>query len=422
MLGFIRRLFEKEDLGSSPSYERLDLLIGVTSWRGWVVLAEVALVIFGLLLWSLFWPLKLTVKGNGILQRGEPKPLQAGMDGTVREIHVSAGQQVIKGDKAFTLGFGGLEKEIMLMSKQLANLEAYHSKTSAEEADEIKRKEFALGETERDLSRNIGQMDERIAGLNRELRKMKGSPYYAGPQIRAVEGELSQLTQRRNSANMRIAESAARELNDLKSRYREASEARLERMSKLKSELDAKEKDKSDNEIVRVPESGTVFEISIAQGEIVSRSTTLARLEEAAAELEAVAYVPAKDAAKIGKKMQGAPARISLDSFPAEKYGSLLAQADLDSISFSPVSPEKVEEVVRNKALVQALLKKGTLYEVRAKLQGDESDPSGYRWSKFLGFGGGPGQPLASGATVTGKFEIERKSPITYVIPKVGKD
>jgi HlyD family secretion protein len=69
--------------------------------------------------------------------------------------------------------------------------------------------------------------------------------------------------------------------------------------------------------------------------------------------------------------------------------------------------------VVANDALVRELLGKDAKLEMRAELIPDAETPSGYQWSSSSG----PPFRIAGGTRVNVSVVVDRRPPITYVLP-----
>ena len=78
-------LYRKAALEKLASPERLDVLMQVTSPRGWLALYTMGGVLFALLIWSVFGSIPTRVDGDGILIRG----------GVLREIRASTPGELV---------------------------------------------------------------------------------------------------------------------------------------------------------------------------------------------------------------------------------------------------------------------------------------------------------------------------------------
>ena len=69
--------------------------------------------------------------------------------------------------------------------------------------------------------------------------------------------------------------------------------------------------------------------------------------------------------------------------------------------------------MLRNDSLVEALSGKGTSVEVQIELMADPNMPSGFKWSSSVG----PPTAVFSGTLATATVVVERRRPISLVIP-----
>jgi HlyD family secretion protein len=73
--------------------------------------------------------------------------------------------------------------------------------------------------------------------------------------------------------------------------------------------------------------------------------------------------------------------------------------------------------VLRDQKLVSELTGDSAPIEVVAELLQDENTPSGFKWSSSMG----PPNKVFSGTICQATVSVERKKPISYVIPIVKK-
>jgi HlyD family secretion protein len=131
-------------------------------------------------------------------------------------------------------------------------------------------------------------------------------------------------------------------------------------------------------------------------------------VEPESADLEPVIYVISTS----GKQIQaGMDAQVSPSTVKREEYGFMTAK--VVSVGEYPVTPEAVQSAVANNALADELIGNSAKIEVRAQLQPDPATPSGYRWSSSTG----PGFRILSGTRVAVSVVVDRRAPITLVLP-----
>ncbi len=88
-------MFRKEALEKLSSPEQLDQLLKVTSPKGWLALLGLGLLIGAVVIWSILGSIPSTIRGEGILIRGEGVQLiDAPQGGRVSKLLVSAGDSI----------------------------------------------------------------------------------------------------------------------------------------------------------------------------------------------------------------------------------------------------------------------------------------------------------------------------------------
>jgi HlyD family secretion protein len=429
-------LFSEKEIQKMASPERLDTMVAVTKQRGWYGLAAVCLLILQLLVWGIFGRVVITVKGQGIMLKSQIVSVEAGADGRIAAL-LPVGAKVFANDPVHgasivaKVDLSGTRGELDVEKNRLVMLER---------DDEVA--------SERDQR----ELTQKLAALNDERARLPDQIQSAQILLQAKEQAHSQAE--RNLASGIIVASAVtaalqdktdarldleKKQNRLKSIQSEITTAQTEAESKRKTrELQIKEVRIKYNAIanslnsgtdIRTTVDGTVLEHLVDKYEIVSANDVIMTIEpekdpvtNLAIPMEAVIYVPAEEAKKIpvgplGSTLRIIAARVNPSTAKAEEYGFMLGE--VSSVSAYPVTPEGLKRVLRNDALVQKLMEKGPPIEVRAKLNlRDPAKPeAGYMWSS-------PGQdkpPIATGTMCTATFEIERKPPISYVIPMLKK-
>jgi HlyD family secretion protein len=105
--------------------------------------------------------------------------------------------------------------------------------------------------------------------------------------------------------------------------------------------------------------------------------------------------------------------RVSPSTVKVEEYGFLLGT--VQTVSEFPVTPEGLRRVLRNDRLAEQWMGASAPIEVVASLTPDPATPSGYRWSSSKG----PPTQILSGTLAAASVVVERRSPISYVLPAV---
>jgi HlyD family secretion protein len=110
------------------------------------------------------------------------------------------------------------------------------------------------------------------------------------------------------------------------------------------------------------------------------------------------------------------PTEISPTNVKREEYGFMLGQVRL--VGELAASPQYVQSTLRNEAMVKDMTGSGgSVTELRAILREDKATPSGYAWSTSTG----PPFKIESGTIVNVNVIVDRKKPITLVMPFLRK-
>jgi HlyD family secretion protein len=354
-------LFRQAALERIASQERLDVLNDVTTpnyWRG-------LFVVFGLLLsailWGIFGSLPVKVRGEGMLiQSGEVSAVTASDPGTVESISVKQGETVPANAVVARLTHGVAVREFNQCVREAA----------------------------------IAKSEEVGA-------------------IRGLEGHLASLRQRQVDMKDMIRDGvrARRDLLPIQSEILGTSGDIIERKQRIRA-LDAKCERLGamvrDDSVIHAAISGRIIEITVRPGDTVQPGTQILTLEPPG-RLQATVYVPARDANRVQVGMQ---ALVSPSHIRPEEDGYMLAR--VKSRADFPATPEALKKVFRNAGLVERLSSQGTFVRVDLELEADAKSSSGFRWT-----GKGPKAAIGPGAILTASVIIERRRPISLVVPMV---
>lgn len=121
-------LFSKEAMDKLRSPEKLDTLLEVTNPVGWMALAAMLVMVFSVLIWSIFGAMVVKVEGVGILlDSAGIVTITPVSGGRVEEIFVRSGMRVHKGDL-----IASLEQPEQSMETKLARSDMYLSENERE--------------------------------------------------------------------------------------------------------------------------------------------------------------------------------------------------------------------------------------------------------------------------------------------------
>jgi HlyD family secretion protein len=117
------------------------------------------------------------------------------------------------------------------------------------------------------------------------------------------------------------------------------------------------------------------------------------------------------DATAAKRVVPGMEIRVSPDSVERARYGSVIGS--VTEVSDYPVTPLQADALLANASLAETFAHDGRAVMLIARLAPDPSTPTGYRWTTS----GGPDAPLTAGTTVSATVTVERRRPITWLLP-----
>ncbi|MGH9160365.1 MAG: HlyD family efflux transporter periplasmic adaptor subunit, partial [Vicinamibacteraceae bacterium] len=155
---------------------------------------------------------------------------------------------------------------------------------------------------------------------------------------------------------------------------------------------------------------GRVTQVNKRVGDRVRNGEVVAIIEPSSSSFEPIVYVSVESGKRIASGME---AEISPTNVKREEYGFM--RAKVSNVGQYPVSPELILATTANQALAAQLSEGGAKFEVRAGLVENPKTPSGFTWSSSSG----PPFRIVGGTPVTMSVIVDRRAPITYVLPLI---
>lgn len=181
-------------------------------------------------------------------------------------------------------------------------------------------------------------------------------------------------------------------------------------------EFDSRRYQKEATEYVYSPYNGTVDEVMLEEGSVVSSGTPVVtvRIDGGRSHLKGVLYIPVAKGKRVEK---GQTIQLAPNGADVSQTGSLLGT--VRSVSQYPVSVQNMQKTLGNEQLAQWILssQQSSLMEISFDLVKDPSDKSGYLWTSRVG----EHKPITAGSFVTGSIIIERRPPIEKVFYKLSQ-
>jgi HlyD family secretion protein len=119
------QLLRKASIEKLSSPEQLDMIMRVTSPKGWIALLAVGTLVAAGVIWSMVFDLSVKVDGRGYMVRGESvREIQALAAGAVIGVEVQSGQVIEPGTIVARLSVPDLENRLATAKLLLADLQS----------------------------------------------------------------------------------------------------------------------------------------------------------------------------------------------------------------------------------------------------------------------------------------------------------
>jgi HlyD family secretion protein len=406
------KLFRAAALKQINSPEDLDRLIHVTRPIGWVAGLALALMLGGVVAWSILGELPSRVSGHGLLlpRGGRVVEVQARGNGVLVSMLVTVGDRVEAGQPLARLERTEGARELSTLraqrddrARELALAEAAVEAEQRARGEGTARQRSAL-----ELRIEFGRareatLRERLSSTEALFRQQ----LVTRNQLIGVQNELASTRQDLSNAASDLARLDSETL-ELGRSQQERLRERRRQLQELESRIADTEAQQADELVLRATEPGVVVELRSGAGMLVRQGQALLALEQQGDGLEMAAFVESQ----FGKQLQpGMEARIAVSSARREHFGMLIG--DVTSVSDFPLSLEALRAIIHNDALAQSFMRAGPPFLVRLAMQRDPTTLSGYRWTSDRG----EAVTLSSGIPSTVEIITGRRRPITLVIP-----
>jgi HlyD family secretion protein len=411
-MGPNKDLFTKASLEKLSTPEQLDILMEVTKPMGWISLMTTGFLLVMGVLWGIFGSIPIRVDGKGILIIGGSLiDIEAGSGGRISEILVKPGDILKPGDAIATVGQSKLVEDIANEKAALQDLRNKAVRDSQNETNSQSLTLAALNKEEESLKEQIKASAAQLQSLQRQLATSKSS-YAQGlstqASVLAAEAQVNQ--------NINTAKSLQNRLQAIpadRARATQSSEAtastRANAISDGERRLRTLEGQLVSSSKILSTHAGRIIEMTVGRGELVVPQTRVVSLEPLDAKLTGVIYISSGEGKKVEPNME---VRLSPSTVKAEEYGFM--KGTVRSVSTYPVTPEGIMRTLRNEALVKELTGGSAPLELVVDLS-EATNASGYEWSSPQG----PPVGIFGGTMCSGSVIIDKKRPISYVIPLV---
>lgn len=398
-------LFRKSALDKLSSPERLDVLMQVTSPKGWAALVMMGVILSGAVTWGFVGNIPSIVSGEGILiPEGGLRQLVSNGEGEITRLHVSKDAAITEETVIAEVSMPDIEDKIRIAQQRLADAQREYQVSSSENSatnfgaqqtiiqlqGEKKRIQAEIAAKNDELAMRREQLQKgiitaaRVQGVEREISGLRA-------QILSLDGQIASAQVGTRSTNQRIRGSA---------QIVDDARREVERLEGLRSRVTQ----------LRSTQKGRIVEMRKNVGDPVRMGELIAIVEPTGTRLESVVYVNASQANLIEPGME---VRISPAGVERERYG--FVKGVVESINNYAATPESIAQLVANQAVASELLAGRSRVQMKIKLLTDPNTVSGLQWSTREG----APDKIGAGTRLGAEIVVERRRPITFVIPKI---
>lgn len=395
-------LFRKAALDKLSSPERLDVLMQVTSPKGWLALATVGAILAAIIVWSVVGTIQERLDGQGMIISGL-REIKATGAGVIDEFTLTQGGLVKVGDRIATLKREDVEANVsasdtnaaqiaqaanVTVATNNATIEGYRNQIRTTQ-DEITRTRAQLAKAEEEVALRtasfkaglstriqVTQTEQQAESIRAKIPSLEG-------QIQGLSAQIAALQQQSNAARNQAAAAGV---------TRKTTQRVAQSQLQLTAEV-----------------SGKIIELRVTKGEAVQVGQTIAVIEPSDSRIQTVVYFDSRTARQIRPGME---AQISPTEIKREEFGYI--KGKVIEVGAAPVTVQKMQADLANGSLAQELYGKVAPIEIRAELL-TKKTPSGFEWSTSEG----PPFAIAANSRINVAVVVDRKKPYTLVLPMI---
>ncbi|AMC34986.1 NHLP bacteriocin system secretion protein [Janthinobacterium sp. B9-8] len=412
-------IFRQVALNRLSSPEELDSLLQVTSFKGWIALAGIGLLLVTVLVWSVLGVLPTKMLGQQciLVKNGGVIVQTSSASGRLSDLAVEAGDTVTRGQIIGRLEQYDLLQKIKGSEARLKEVEAQHAQAVAMAGKSAALLEATMAQQVQNLDRQLASAKQR-AQLLKERIDSQSSLFEQGlitkQTLIASQLELAAVQLEAETVKGQFKQLEVTRLEGKKQSDHEVVQT-MNQLDDVKRMLALMHRDAKNFTSIISPYTGRVLEVKAAEGQLVERGTHLISVEPTGVdinEIEAYIYLPAADGKKIRSGMK---VEISPSTAKREEFGFL--PAFITSVADYPSTDQGLMRVFANEKLVQQL--SGTLapIQVLAALKPSSKNISHYEWSTRKG----PPFSIQSGTSCSATITLSEQRPISLVLPILKK-
>lgn len=407
-----KSIFRKAAVEFYSSASQFEQTFSPIKYNQWMISGALTLLLIGACTWFFFGTLPIEAQGVGIVVNLDGiSNVEASFSGVVKRLNTRVGEYVQQGDLLAVLYNPEIETRLNMTLQTIANLEKRIESLSWEVEEEKAEEKKAIAKEIEAAQYRINVLESEIPILEKDVHNKE---VVNGPRLfdsRSLEDSKDLLWDKQTDLERTKAHLSHLQFL-LKKGYRQHE------IQSLQEELLASLQDKSLLEAqlnyknIYSPVNGVILEWFVQPNKYVAEGDLITRLEIHSQEKSQkvfYGYLPIDVGAKV---KLNAEVGIEPTTVKSQEYGAIVGH--IVSVSQYAVSPESLNHLINNPALIRFLLQQHeAVVQVVIEPELDPNTISGYRWSS------GKGAPiqLSSGTLCTFKGLIEEVRPYLYVIP-----
>ena len=409
------RIFRQAALDRLASPEQLDQLMQVTRPKSWLALGACCLLVMVAVVWSLWGTIHTKVSGRGIMiKQGGVFVVTSRGEGKVVEILVREGGTVANNQVLARLDLPELDLRIQQarfgqdrLEQESRQLLAYHAQELQKEREDQEQQLQTYQAMIRDYEVQTKALEERVVSQAELFAKQSA----VVSRVHMLETSNLLFAAQHELARVRI------QIKQISLSQLQADERRRQQKQdkqvQLQQGLDNLEYltrlHKLNSEILS-PFHGTVLEITVKVGQLISPNTQVMSLQAAQEKLEAWLFLPPAEGKRVETNMS---VRLAPVSVKKELFG--LMSGRVSFVSPFPATPQLMLRILENPALVSEFSQGGAPIAVVVELDTDPTTGSGFRWTT----GKEPKVKITSGTLCEGTITVNTNRPIRLFLPRL---
>ncbi len=408
-------LFRSEALKRFNSPEQLDQRINLIPPAMRVMAASATVLVIAGVVWAVFGSVPTSVTGHGVLLADgkASHAVQPVVSGPVIELLVKRGDVVQAEAVIARIEQATLNTQLASDTARVAVLEKNLVRLKKAHAEELRNSDASYGRQQAAAQEQISAGKVRAAQLEDIL---------TSDEALLAKGLVSRLEVANARAQydqtaLEVANATARALqieSQKEQRHDDLAEAerqKQEEIDTLQAEVARLQAEVNVGSAVKAPVAGTIEEIRVGRGDVVSPGTVMATIGPVSPQTFEVLSVFANNMSK--RIVPGMDVHIRPVSVKKEEHGSMRGR--VKSITELSVSKAEVDAILRNTELTNSLMGDSSPLLAQIEVFLDKDTPSGFAW-----WGGqGPPYSVTRGTRVSVDVVVEHRPPLALIIPSL---